>query len=123
MNPVDSQQRSDAAALLNIARQERLEYIKLYTRLQTNVTVFVDRSNHELAALALTIRQKEQNIENLEKIAEGYMVKPGPAVIAEGQTFAPEENPNGTPSKVNGVDEAAAEARGPARIVRDAEKS
>lgn len=87
MSQAETQQRSDAQALLQIATQEREQYIKLYTRLQSNLTLFVDRSNHELAALALAIQQKEQNIQTLQKMVEGYMVAPAPPVSAEGQTF------------------------------------
>lgn len=87
MNKADSQQRSDARHLLAVALQEREEYIKLYTRLQNNVTVFVDRSNFELAALAQVIQQKDQNIETLKKVEGGYFVPPTPAAISgESQT-------------------------------------
>lgn len=82
MNSADSQQRGDARALLPIAIREREEYVKLYTRLQNNVTQFVDRSNHELAALALAIQQKTENIVTLQKMVDGYFVAPTPPVTA-----------------------------------------
>lgn len=82
MNSADQQQRGDAHALLPIAVREREEYVKLYTRLQNNITQFVDRSNYELAALALVIRQKDENIATLQKMAEGYFVAPTPPVTA-----------------------------------------
>jgi hypothetical protein len=82
MHKSEIQQRSDTKIMLDIAIQEREEYIKLYTRLQNNVTVYVDRSNFELAALAQLIQQKDQNIETLKKSSEGYFVPPTPPVIS-----------------------------------------
>ena len=99
MHQSDLQHRSDARELLRIAVQERAEYVKLFARLQNNVTMFVDRSNHELAALALAIRQKDENIATLAKAADGYFVEPKPPITAVGQAFeAPGDLPTSSPS-------------------------
>jgi len=86
----DQQQRADAAELLRVALEERSLFIKAYERLQNNVTVFVDRSNHELLNLARLIMQKEQNIESLQRMAQGQMLNPQERpVTAEGAAPAP----------------------------------
>lgn len=107
-NPVavhaDDQTRSDARNLLAIALDEQAEFQKLYARTENNVRVFVERTNYELAALARVIQQKQENIDTLKKMVQGYFVAPSPPVIsvAENQTPAtvpaPPEAPASTPA-------------------------
>jgi hypothetical protein len=110
MNTAQHQQRQDAAKLLEIAVEEHNQYVKAYNRLRDNVATFVDRSNHELATLAMAIAQKQQNIETLRQMAEGKEVTPGPPVIAKGQVPAPQPpqappapQPNGVAHKEGGA--------------------
>ncbi len=80
--------RQDSRNLLPIAIEELAEYHKTYQRVENNVRILVERSNHELAALALVIRQKQENIETLKKIAGGFYVKPEPPISSALQDEA-----------------------------------
>ncbi len=88
MNPADTQQRNDSRALHAIAKNELDEYIKLFTKLKSNIETFVDRTNHELSAMALVIRQKQENVETLAKMADGFFVEPTPPVANKIQLKA-----------------------------------
>lgn len=92
------QQRRDAAEMLRIAKDEFEEYVKLYQRLNGNLTTYVERSNYELAALAQVIEQKRQNLLTLDAMAQGAIVAQGDPVAKIGQTFTPppEVKPVGT---------------------------
>lgn len=79
----EAQQAKDAKDLLDVALTELAEDQKAYTRIENNVRIFVDRTNHEMAALALVIQQKIQNVETLKKIVAGYFVMPEPAAVSK----------------------------------------
>ena len=87
LTQAEIKQRQDAAVLLQNAIVEREEYVKIALRLENNLRTFVERQNFELASLARTIAQKEENIATLKKIVDGFFVEPTPPVISQ----APEE--------------------------------
>lgn len=100
----EAQQQHDAKDLLEIALTELAEDQKAYQRIENNVRIFVDRTNHELAALHLVIQQKMENVETLKRIVAGYFVKPEPAAISNQKTpAAPQEpSPPAEEPKTNG---------------------
>lgn len=78
--------------MLKIGRDEFEVLVKYYQRLQNNLTIFVDRSNYELAAIAQVIEQKRQNLVTLEQMAQGREVTEAEPVAKVGGTFtAPPE--------------------------------
>jgi|SRR5271154_3304057 len=89
MEKAEIQQRRDAAELFRVSRDEFEEYVKLYQRLNGNLTLYVERSNYELAALAQVIEQKRQNLVTLEQMVQGHAVEPGEPAAKIGQNFTP----------------------------------
>jgi hypothetical protein len=83
------QQRKDAEELFKHEQVAFEKYIELYERLQKNLTLYVERSNFELAGLAMLIEQKRQNLLTLDQMRGGHAVMPGPPVSKVGQTFTP----------------------------------
>lgn len=89
MERAEQQQRRDAEELFKHEQVAFQKYVELYERLQGNLTMFVERSNHELAALALLIEQKRQNLVTLDQMRVGQAVPSAPPVSKAGQTFTP----------------------------------
>lgn len=85
---------------MRVALEERSQHIKAYERLQNNISLFVDRTNHELAALALLIKQKEQNIESLQRMANGQVLNPGERPAISNETAPPPPPPSQQPAPV-----------------------
>jgi hypothetical protein len=85
----EQQQMRDADELLRHEQVAFQKYVELYERLRTNTELYVERSNHELAALGLLIEQKRQNLISLDAMRQGKAVPPGPPVTQVGQNFTP----------------------------------
>ena len=89
MEKAEQQQIQDADNLFRHEQAAFAKYVELYERLRTNLELFVERSNHELAALGLLIEQKRQNLISLEAMRQGKAVPPGPPATQIGQNFTP----------------------------------
>lgn len=111
----EAQQVKDARDLLEVALVELSDCQKTYARIENNVRIFVDRTNHELAALALVIQQKVENVETLKKMVAGYYIKPEAAAVsaekqAERAKVQAESVSKSEPEKTNGTAEPASTA-------------
>lgn len=89
MEKAEQQQRRDAEELLRHAKDEFEAYVHHYQRLKSNVDLFVERSNYELAALAQLIEQKRQNLISLDQMRQGQPVSSGEPVAKIGGNFQP----------------------------------
>ena len=89
MEKAEQQQRRDSDELFRHAQGEFEAYVKHYQRLKNNVDLFVERSNHELANLALLIEQKRQNLLTLDQMRQGQAVPHAEPVSKVGQNFTP----------------------------------
>jgi len=89
MEKAEQQQRRDAEELFRHAQDEFQAYVAHYQRLKSNMDLFVERTNYELAALASLIEQKRQNLVSLDAMRQGQAVPPGEPVSKIGQTFTP----------------------------------
>lgn len=111
LTQAEIKQRQDAEQLLAVAIADREEYVKVAHRLENNLRVFVERSNYELASLARTIAQKDENIATLKKMVDGYFVEPTAPTISQDSNEKPpaQEKANGAapnPAKASSDSEA-----------------